>query len=341
MQQSGLLDPGQPEGSYPGILCWYNDLKDRPYNPQMPEIRRSFTWRRTTEADLVSCLEVQPAHLGDKLTGPEIAHQVWRKILSHPAMVSAVFECDPPIEGRRIVGFGAAVFVSAEFADSELGSLRPHLNARLIEQVHAGQPPLLTAPEIARGNAGSGLDMVNLCGSLWESILSPEDRAQVQTLLAVSLASLLSGYRMKRIFGQATDAEMQAMLDSNLVCQLASFPEVRLATYLATEQVALAQPFSIQRSIFNYRKPLLHLSERERELLWAALEGQTDTELAVSLRLTLPAVKARWRSVFMRFAKMEQSLAPEFFGGGGRGPQKRHRILAYLREHPEELRPSD
>jgi hypothetical protein len=86
---------------------------------------------------------------------------------------------------------------------------------------------------------------------------------------------------------------------------------------------------------------VLHLSEGERELLWAALEGQTDTELAISLDLTLPAVKARWRSVFTRFAKMEKSLAPEFFGQGGRGPQKRHRILAYLREHPEELRPFD
>ena len=71
-------------------------------------------------------------------------------------MVSAVFECDPPIEGQRMVGFGAAVFVSAEFADSELGSLRSHLNARLIKRVHAGKPPLLTAAGIAQGNAGSG-----------------------------------------------------------------------------------------------------------------------------------------------------------------------------------------
>ena len=35
--------------------------------------------------------------------------------------------------------------------------------------------------------------------------------------------SLLAGYRMKRIFGQATDAEMKAMLDSDLVRRLASF----------------------------------------------------------------------------------------------------------------------
>jgi hypothetical protein len=64
----------------------------------------SFTWRKTTEADLSACLEVQPAHLGDQVTGTEIAQTVWRKMLAHPAMVTAVFECEPPIEGRRILG---------------------------------------------------------------------------------------------------------------------------------------------------------------------------------------------------------------------------------------------
>jgi len=158
--------------------------------------------------------------------GTEIAHQVWRDMLANPAMVTAVFECEPPMEGRRIVGFGAAVFVRAEFADAELANPRPHINARVIESLHAGRPVLLTAGEIARANAGSGLDMVNLCGSLLESILSPDERGQVQTLLAVSLAQLLAGYRVNRIFGQATDVEMGAMLDSNLVRKVASFPEL-------------------------------------------------------------------------------------------------------------------
>jgi hypothetical protein len=300
---------------------------------------RSFTWRKTTAADLAACLDVQPVHLGDQLTGPQIAHQVWREILADPAMVTAVFECEPPIEGRRVVGFGAAVFVRAEFAEAELANPRPYINARVIENLHAGRPVLLTPGEIARANAGNGLDLVNLCGSLLESILSPEERGQVQTLLSVSLAQLLAGYRLNRIFGQATDSEMRAMLGSNLVREVASFPELKLASYIATEEVALAQPFSIQVTIFNKREPLLGLSGADQELLWAALEGQTDAELAVTLHLTMPAVKARWRSIFTRFARLKPEVAPEFQGEGSRGPQKRHRVLAHLREHPEELRP--
>jgi hypothetical protein len=299
---------------------------------------RSFTWRKTTEADLAACLEVQPVHVGDQLTGPEIARKVWRRMLADPAMVTAVFECEPPIEGRRIAGFGAAAFVGAEFADAELANPRPHINARVIESLYAGRPVLLTPGEIARANAGNGLDMVNLCGSMMESILSPEERGQVQTLLSLSLAQLLAGYRLNRIFGQATDVEMRAMLGSNLVREVASFPELKLANYVATQQVALAQPFSIQVTIFNNREPLLRLSGADQELLWAALEGQTDAGLAVSLHLTMPAVKARWRSIFARFARLKPAVAPEFHGAGSRGPQKRHRVLAYLREHPEELR---
>jgi hypothetical protein len=300
---------------------------------------RSFTWRKTTEADLPACLDVQPAHRGDQLTGPEIARKVWREILADPATVTAVFECEPPIEGRRIVGFGAAAFVRAEFTDAELANPRPYINARVIESVHARRPVLLTAGEIARANAGSGLDLVNLCGSMLESILSPEERGQVQTLLSVSLAQLLAGYRLNRIFGQATDSEMRAMRDSGLVREVASFPELKLASYLATEQIALTQPFSIQVTIFNNREPLLRLSEADQELLRAALEGQTDAELAVSLHLTMPAVKGRWRSIFARFARLKPEVTREFHGEGSRGPQKRHRVLAYLREHQEELRP--
>jgi hypothetical protein len=110
--------------------------------PPVPTRTRSFTWRKSTEADLAACLEVQPAHLGDELTGPEIARKVWREMLTDPAMVTAVFECEPPIEGRRIVGFGAAVFVRAEFAEAELAIPRPYINARVIESLHAGRPVL-------------------------------------------------------------------------------------------------------------------------------------------------------------------------------------------------------
>jgi hypothetical protein len=153
------------------------------------------------------------------------------------------------------------------------------------------------------------------------------------------LAKLLAGYRVHRVFGEAIGDEIGFMRMSGVANEVGTFPERNLAINVVTSQEALARPGSIASAYFNHREPLLQLSGGEQLLLSAAAEGQTDSDLALSLGLTMPAVKARWRSIFARCARLKPEVAPEFHGEGGRGPQKRHRVLAYLREHPEELRP--
>jgi hypothetical protein len=318
--------------------------------------RSSITWRRPTEEDLVRCLEIHPPNLGDELTGADIAHQVWKQLLRHPLFVSAVFECTPPpvsnlsggarrtlcaSDGRQIIGFGAAMFVSTEFADSELANPRPGINARFIAAVHEQRPIALTAAEVAQSNAGEGLDLLVLYGSWLAPMLSPWENAQVQTLLPLTLAQLTAGYRVNRMFAEAIgDNEVAFVRGTGIAREIATFPELNRVINVTTPQEAFAQPGSFVRPMFIHREPLLRLSKTEQELLAPALAGQTDSELAASLHLTMPAVKARWRSLFARLAQIEQpDLAPEFNGKGGRGPQKRHRVLAYVREHPEELRP--
>jgi hypothetical protein len=229
--------------------------------------------------------------------------------------------------------------VSAEFADTELALPCPGLNARIIAGIHEKRPLLLAAGEIALANSGPGLDVVTLYGSWLASILSPWENTQVQTLLPVSLGVLHAGYQVNRIFGEAAgDNEIGFMRASGVASEVGTFPELNRVINLVTAQKAFAQPGSIMRTVFSHREPSLGLSGVEQELLWAALDGQTDAELAASLHLTMPAVKARWRSIFARFAQLEPVVAPEFFGQGGRGPQRRHRVVAWLRAHPEELR---
>ena len=98
--------------------------------------------------------------------------------------------------------------------------------------------------------------------------------------------------------------------------------------------------------MFQAGKSVLGLRSTDQELLLAALKGFTDPELASELGLTEEAVKRRWAALFSR---VEESM-PELFSSlrarsctqsssQQRGPQKRHRILAYVRDHPEELRP--
>jgi hypothetical protein len=61
------------------------------------------------------------------------------------------------------------------------------------------------------------------------------------------------------------------------------------------------------------------------------------------LGTSLPAVKKMWVSIYCRV----EDCLPELIGDplqadvppSGRGREKRRRVMAYLREHPEELRP--
>ena len=60
----------------------------------------------------------------------------------------------------------------------------------------------------------------------------------------------------------------------------------------------------------------------------------------MDLGLSVEAVKKRWLSVFARVDEFKpEILSSTDVDGGGRGPQKRHRVVGYVRTHLEELRP--
>ena len=77
-------------------------------------------------------------------------------------------------------------------------------------------------------------------------------------------------------------------------------------------------------------------------MLLRALHSGTDEELAASMDVSLPTVKKMWLSVYRRVAKTLPALGTddaEPDASTRRGKEKKRRLLAYLREHLEELRP--
>jgi hypothetical protein len=65
-----------------------------------------------------------------------------------------------------------------------------------------------------------------------------------------------------------------------------------------------------------------------------------DASAARALFISPPAVKHRWASIYGRVAASRPDLCPTD-ADGTRGVQKRQRVLTYVRNHPEELRPFD
>ena len=85
---------------------------------------------------------------------------------------------------------------------------------------------------------------------------------------------------------------------------------------------------------------MLRLSPAEQTLLAAALSVKTDAELSADLGLSIESIKKRWMSIFDRVDEFKpEILSRADEDSEGRGPQKRHRVVAYIRSHPEELRP--
>ena len=299
------------------------------------------TCREIHETDLVDCLNVTPGHAGDEITGREKALDIWAALLKSRGFKGALVESNPPIAGRRIVGFGASIFVSREFATRETGHPRPYLNSRLFEAIARGESVVLSEAGLRAANATEGLELLILAGTWSVDVLTDQLSAQIGTMLAFKALSLHGGYRLNRQIYEVVGDSQRGFYESTGVWQLMSGFGGGRALMVVTRELALSVGASVAASMFSYRNPILELRPAERELLEAALDGATDQELAAKLHLTLTAVKRRWLVLFNRIAESHPALfvEGEGFESQARGKQKRHHLLSYVREHLEEIRP--
>jgi DNA-binding CsgD family transcriptional regulator len=299
------------------------------------------TWREACEADLVECLAIEPRHLGDEIVGRERALAIWKELLQTRAFHSCVVE-SASLPGR-ILGFGASVFVTADFASREIENPRPGLNSRIFASIADGRSVARSEADLYNTSVHDPLDVVTLYASWPEEGLSAEQLGEVQMLLAFGYVELHSGYRLNRLLVECIGAAQCDYVESSGVWRTAKkFAERGHHFSVMTREDAFSVSGSIAPSLFQYQEPVLGLRESERLLLVEALTRQSDTELAKRMNLSPATVKKRWQSLFERIADIRPELLPDESNGTGsqsRGPQKRHRILAYVRSHPQELRP--
>ncbi len=300
----------------------------------------SITWRPAIWQDIEPSLSIQTKSRGEALVGAKAAINCWKELIRDPFFASAVLESSPPIRGCSRIGFGASVLVSPAFMDAEMANLRPDINSRVIASIHHGQSVLATRDEVARANAGGGIDLLVLYGNWHDEIVNPAERQEVQTLLATSFTEWHAGYRIRRIVCETADEPTADFAQRSLVYRaIAEFPDLGRVVYLMTTESAAAVPASLGNILFRFHDPVLRLRESDQQLLAMALSGATDLELTTGLGMSLSAVKARWRSTFARISEVMPSLVCDPEDREGRGMQKRHRVLSYIRSHPEELRP--
>ena len=233
------------------------------------------------------------------------------------------------------------VFVTKTFAEQEIRNPRPGLNSRIIAAVASGESPLLSRVQIASGNAGDGIDFVNMYGMWREGIMNADQLSEVQALLGTSFVEHFAGYRFNRVLKEAVGQSSIALARATGTYRIvAEFKKSESALAVATRESVLTAPYSVAAALYRYQTPELHLRPAEQNLLVAALVGKTDAELSEELGLSIEAIKKRWMSIFDRIDEFKpEILSRADADSDSRGPQKRHRVVAYIRNHPEELRP--
>jgi hypothetical protein len=278
----------------------------------------------------------------------------WRYLIGGEGMRTSVFEVQ---EGARtrIWGVGVGVFVHDAFLHALKTPPMFWFGPELAQRVARGDSPILSDEEVRDANSTDGLNLL-----VWVNWSLPEftKRPDANRLKVSAFLESYRGFRIKEaITDQVESAErLQWAIDAGGLlwdpvtgqyvkpvgrdlADISSQPHV-VGT---TAEVEASRLGSWIGPLFDYHTPRVGFSPGEQRLLMAALPGRTDEELCRDLGTTVPAVKSTWRTIFSRAATRLPDLFEETTRmdahTGERGKERRRRLLTYLRDHPEELRP--
>lgn len=315
-------------------------------------------WRPMQPADVEECVDIVAAHpvIGPRY-GADIENlgRAWCHLVGSAAITHAVIERPDP-KRARIVGIGFAVFVRDEFIREIKTPPLFWIGPELTRRVRGRDSPVLTDDEVRDANSGGGLSEV-----VWEGTATPEF-AQTMDFYHLMVRAYVEAHRgfllKEMITAQAESVERLLWVNeagglywNPLHQKYEKAPPEPAELFVArpnlvgiTRELERERPGSWMGTLFDYRPPRFGFSRGEQQLLQAALTSfrGTDQELADTLHLSVPTVKKTWSSIYRRVADFDPELVPDSSlvesGTHERGREKRRSLLAYVREHPEELR---
>lgn len=253
-----------------------------------------------------------------------------------------------------MLGVGVSVVVSDDFLRESKTAPFFWIGPELAKRVSRGDDSaLLGQKQIREANSCGGLNLL-----IWQGFLRAEDaqRAEIWSELMTVFLDNHRGYLVKEIIVQGESPEHLEGLRHTGGFLLGrdgcygNFEVIDAQQFVRephvvgiTRELAIQQFGSWISSLFRYEPPRFGFSNGEQRLLLSALSGGTDEELSDQLGVSLSTVKKTWRSVYDRVAARLPKLIPGSSQPEGeasrRGKDKKQHLIAYLREHPEELRP--
>ncbi len=309
------------------------------------------TFRPVTPGDVGDCLRLLPPGFvcdpGLRARLPD----VWRDWLDRGYAQATALEDGARPPGRRLVAFGINAFVTDDFmGELRSGCLPPLPAAHVVARCLTGDSPLLGPGDVRRANSGGGLNALVLHIGWDEAALTPEETRAVKAKLLEAFSHTIGGYQIQEVIQEVySEEEMRrglaagALLRTDYARFLGDTLPPPLRPYLIGNSRAEVQDGSTIAPLFFYTPPRFFFKPWEQEMLGHALLGTSDADLSTDLHVSPSAVQKRWHAVYERATSAAPELFPPDAATGParqtRGTEKRRHLLAYLRHHPEELRP--
>ena len=310
--------------------------------------------RPMTLRDAQPCAELIASHPLECERYGELAEQLpsaWKQCLRNGSLITVVLE-DVQSAKPSLEGFGVSAFVNDEFLHSCKMPCMRWIGPELVRCLMRSDSPVLGQKAIRDANSTAGLNLAS-----WASILCPQnesDRTQVQIELMSAFMQEHCGFKLKEIIGQQNERIMMEVVSNSggLFWNCAQERYVEIHNFDVEE--VLQHPFilgatpetarqhlSWTTTLFQYSPPRMYPKPAEQKLLSAAIRGLKDEELSCELGVSLSFIKKTWSSIYNRAAEKLPELSLEIAAGSvpQRGKEKKQRVLTYVREHAEELRP--
>jgi len=308
--------------------------------------------RRKDVAECVEIVATNPVTARRYGTLISVLCKVWLHLLGREAFRAFVFE---ESENAHFRTFGTAVtaFVSDEFLTELKTPPFTWIGPELVRRVMQGSPPLLSDREVREANANGGLNIV-----VWEAMTpaSYMGRREVIEAFFTEYVEQHRGFLVKEILTQSQTAEVMDgqlrsggfLLDERgdyMAVVHGSLNEIASRPHIVglSRDMAFRNWGTWMSRLFIYHAPRFGFRPSGQRLLLKALRGGTDEDLADELCISLSAVKKAWLLIYERVSECDPELVQYRCweeGNSGRGKTKKQRLLAYLREHMEELRPT-
>lgn len=256
--------------------------------------------------------------------------------------------------GWTLEAIGLSGFVTEDFIGEYLTAPTPYPSMALLDRVRAGdRSVLLDEAGVGAANAGGGLNQMTVYyGQLVKDPRDPRCREMLPATHKLH-REVHGGYRMRRFLQDEWSANEEVFVYAGYRV-ITRFPEgtpcpaglpplrsPRTLIGLTEAEAAKELPGSTVSFLFEHTPPRLALSRAQRRLLRHAAAGFTDKDIAEALGLSPNTLKATWRDIYAQFdERLAFVLSCESAGKASqRGPEKRRRAIAYLQDHPEEMRP--